>query len=199
MPYTNEKDKEAYRKAYYQAHRAEYAAYRKVHRAKALVHNKAYYDDHQVELVAYAKAYRQEHQAEIAARKRRDRDKAYEWETRAENLARRKARRQTEAGRLNNAIQNHRRRVRNQTNGGKFTAVEWIKKLALLGNVCIYCGESKSLTIDHAVPLSRGGSNDISNLVPACGPCNFRKGVMTAQEFDNAGQHVWFHDNPIGA
>ena len=31
-------------------------------------------------------------------------------------------------------------------------------------------------TVDHVTPSSRGGSNDPSNLVVSCGPCNWSKG-----------------------
>ena len=47
---------------------------------------------------------------------------------------------------------------------------------------CQYCGRTaaelrprESLTRDHLIPLSRGGSNDWTNVVTACGPCNTRK------------------------
>ena len=47
---------------------------------------------------------------------------------------------------------------------------------------CQYCGRTaaelrprESLTRDHLIPLSRGGSNDWANVVTACGPCNTRK------------------------
>jgi 5-methylcytosine-specific restriction endonuclease McrA len=48
---------------------------------------------------------------------------------------------------------------------------------------CQFCGRSmlelrprESLTRDHLVPLSRGGTNDWTNVVTACSPCNTRKG-----------------------
>ncbi len=37
-------------------------------------------------------------------------------------------------------------------------------------------GPTRIATIDHYVPLSRGGSNALSNLRLACGPCNWRRG-----------------------
>jgi 5-methylcytosine-specific restriction endonuclease McrA len=40
---------------------------------------------------------------------------------------------------------------------------------------CIYCGRKTSLTIDHVIPLNRGGEHDISNAVPACNQCNAGK------------------------
>jgi len=47
---------------------------------------------------------------------------------------------------------------------------------------CQYCGRlqielkpRESLTRDHLIPLSRGGTNDWSNVVTACSPCNTRK------------------------
>ncbi|MBV6624705.1 MAG: HNH endonuclease [Rivularia sp. (in: Bacteria)] len=43
---------------------------------------------------------------------------------------------------------------------------------------CQSCGKQKeeaSLTIDHIIPLARGGSNDISNLQILCFTCNRKK------------------------
>jgi hypothetical protein len=43
---------------------------------------------------------------------------------------------------------------------------------------CKYCGkklDSAIADIDHVIPLKKGGTNDISNLVAACPLCNIRK------------------------
>lgn len=40
---------------------------------------------------------------------------------------------------------------------------------------CSYCPEAAT-TWDHYIPLCRGGTNALSNLRPACEPCNRRKG-----------------------
>ena len=48
---------------------------------------------------------------------------------------------------------------------------------------CQYCGRPaaelkprEALTRDHVIPISRGGTNDWTNVVTACSPCNTRKG-----------------------
>ena len=41
-------------------------------------------------------------------------------------------------------------------------------------------------TIDHLMPVSRGGSDDLSNLVRCCFRCNVLKGAMTEKEFKDA-------------
>mgnify|MGYP001573819643 CR=1 FL=1 len=76
-----------------------------------------------------------------------------------------------------------RRRARLAGAQGSHTNQEWLDKCALLGNVCIYCGEARPLTRDHKIPISRGGSDDISNIVPACHSCNAKKQAKTASEF----------------
>lgn len=66
---------------------------------------------------------------------------------------------------------------------GSHSLQEWRDKCSLLGNVCIYCGEAKPLERDHNVPPSRGGSDFISNILPACRNCNSAKHDKTAREF----------------
>ena len=53
------------------------------------------------------------------------------------------------------------------------------------GNKCVYCGSTESLTIDHVVPLSKGGPTTSSNCVTACRSCNQAKGSMQIDEFLN--------------
>lgn len=49
---------------------------------------------------------------------------------------------------------------------------------------CFYCKEeAEDLVLDHAVPVSRGGSNHPTNLVPACARCNGQKGKLSYYEF----------------
>ena len=48
---------------------------------------------------------------------------------------------------------------------------------------CIYCGAEGDTTFDHLVPLSKGGSDTISNQVPACRSCNSSKGSRDVIEW----------------
>lgn len=49
-------------------------------------------------------------------------------------------------------------------------------------NQCAYCGTSKNLTVDHIVPVSRGGKTTFENCVAACQPCNNTKNDRTPNE-----------------
>jgi len=51
-------------------------------------------------------------------------------------------------------------------------------RLYLESDMCFYCKKRLTLeesTLDHFVPQSKGGTNDISNLVIACVDCNQAK------------------------
>jgi len=54
----------------------------------------------------------------------------------------------------------------------------WRRKISK--GICYYCGVkvgSKNLTMDHIIPLSRGGRSTKENIVPACKECNTKKSI----------------------
>lgn len=50
------------------------------------------------------------------------------------------------------------------------------------GRRCVYCPAACE-TVDHVIPLARGGTNYEGNLVPACRRCNGRKSHRTIMEW----------------
>jgi 5-methylcytosine-specific restriction endonuclease McrA len=62
----------------------------------------------------------------------------------------------------------------------------WGERLREHDGTCVHCGERASkLTLDHFVPLSKGGAHVLLNFVPSCRSCNLAKGAtviaMTAR------------------
>ncbi len=53
--------------------------------------------------------------------------------------------------------------------------------------ICFYCGRptpARELTMDHIVPLARGGRTTKGNVVPACKDCNNRKKSLLPMEWE---------------
>lgn len=51
---------------------------------------------------------------------------------------------------------------------------------------CFFCHKylfSKDATLEHKIPILRGGTNDESNLCVSCTRCNNEKGAMTVDEY----------------
>jgi len=55
---------------------------------------------------------------------------------------------------------------------------------------CQYCGRPEKLSIDHVVPVSRGGKTNFENCVASCVKCNTKKGNRL---IDEAGMHLIKH------
>lgn len=97
---------------------------------------------------------------------------------------------------------NSKRRARINRNGGQnpvlgrkaSNARKWLHRTLIkkYSGKCALCNESVLLkprghprvaTIDHIVPVSRGGADHISNMQLACFECNEKKGNMTREEY----------------
>jgi 5-methylcytosine-specific restriction endonuclease McrA len=76
------------------------------------------------------------------------------------------------------AISGHKRRaLKRGSLGGSYTVAEWKYLVEQYKGRCADCGAKVKLTVGHKIPLSRGGSNHIVNIIPQCAPCNARQYV----------------------
>lgn len=79
----------------------------------------------------------------------------------------------TPAGRACQTRVNHRRRAL-----GEIDMTAFYLRCDLLVWKCQLCGKNlypDTVSIDHIVPVSKGGTNDIENLQPLCLSCNHKK------------------------
>ncbi len=101
----------------------------------------------------------------------------YDWQhrNRERHLANRRKGYRTPKARMYSLLRMHQRRV---AKNGTVTPAE-IHELKARQKKCYYCKtpftDTLKATIDHVIPLNKGGVHDISNLVLACQSCNSSK------------------------
>jgi 5-methylcytosine-specific restriction endonuclease McrA len=69
---------------------------------------------------------------------------------------------------------------------------QWWKRKCSEG-VCYFCGKKfhpKELTMEHVVPLIRGGKSSKGNIVPACKECNSKKKYLLPIEWGDYLKHL---------
>lgn len=78
-------------------------------------------------------------------------------------------------------------RIRSERNKAReLRASQWWKRRCAKGR-CYWCDRptpAAELTMDHIIPVSRGGQSVRSNVVPACKTCNTRKKQLLPMEWE---------------
>lgn len=95
--------------------------------------------------------------------------------------------RRSERGRIKNRLQRHLRRA---GRGTHFRPEDVVARLRRQRSRCYWCGTSiaDAYQIDHVVPVSRGGTNEPSNIVLACIHCNSAKRARLPHEWPQGGR-----------
>lgn len=77
------------------------------------------------------------------------------------------------------------RRAREKSAGGFISQENWNAIIGVFETgVCLYCGTyGHKLTMDHWVPVSRGGGTEAGNLIPCCKSCNSKKRDMPPEDW----------------
>jgi 5-methylcytosine-specific restriction endonuclease McrA len=170
--------------AYYAIHaeeiksrrRARYAANADVERAQARERQRAFRTAHPDQAkardaanqAAHGDKYRARHNARRAANPGPSREAARAWQKAHPDRVRANV---------------NRRRARLLGASGSHTEAEWQAICAEFHQRCAYCGARRPLSRDHVIPLIRGGSDAIENVVPACLSCNSAKGPRSLADW----------------
>ncbi|MDD1660221.1 MAG: HNH endonuclease [Methanomicrobiales archaeon] len=64
---------------------------------------------------------------------------------------------------------------------------EWVKEHEH-PDECIYCGSKENLTVEHILPLVRGGPDTVDNAIRVCTTCNSSKGAKRLYEWRGLGK-----------
>ena len=168
MAYKNKEDKQEYLRGYYLRNRdwllarqKERAAFNKEEKA---AYDKQYRIENEEKVKASKRKYRQNNLKDIAKLKK-------EWQ-------------KTDVYREYQRVYQSKRRATIRVRG-EFTKTDIRDMYATQGGRCYYCSVDieGGYHIEHMTPLSRGGTNGVSNICLACAPCNMSKRMKTAEEF----------------
>lgn len=173
----------AYRRDYYLKRQAELCAYSATYyqdnKEQVRESVQRYSSRNKQRIAQRAKQWRRANQDKLAIDKRQHR---LENKGRYAEVKRRYSLDHPEYSRLST----HRRRTRLRLVSGSFTRRQWLAKCAFFGWRCLYCRHpltGSSAHMDHRKPISRGGSNWIANIAPACKSCNLSKSNKTEKKF----------------
>lgn len=139
------------------------------------------YQKHREQRLKEQKEYRQANAEFISERnkdyKRRNAEKhlrqVSDWQRKNPERVKKAKARYKANNRVKLLADTQKRRARRNGNG--VYAVSKKESDRLYASPCVACGTRHNITVDHIVPIARGGHHSIGNLQPLCGSCNSSK------------------------
>lgn len=177
--------------------------YRKKRQSKNGIECKQYYREHLAEIKARKAAHHIAHREEENGR-----SVAYGKKHREEHIKYRIDHKAMEAIRRAKYMKVHPEKSQLQTEKRRalkygntpvdelLTETQWRDILDQYHHRCAYCGKKADrLTMDHVIPLAKGGKHSKDNIIPACRHCNCTKEARTPEQwtglyFDIGGNQV---------
>ena len=75
----------------------------------------------------------------------------------------------------------HKRRAMLYQNGIYYVTDKDLRRI--MNSACAHCNTTKNITLDHIIPISRGGQHSVGNLQPLCRSCNSSKNAKLLVEW----------------
>jgi 5-methylcytosine-specific restriction endonuclease McrA len=163
----NREKRLAFQAQYYKAHAEEYKAYSKEWRANNPEKTRQYHQE-------YAQAHIEEERIRHAKKSRKER---LEHPERIKERSQKWYLKNREQATNKNSVY----RTRKRFNGEYLVLDKELRKI--LTSSCVNCGTEEKITLDHVIPIVRGGKHSVGNLQPLCKSCNSSKGKKTMTEW----------------
>lgn len=90
----------------------------------------------------------------------------------------------------NRPAKNARQRIRNKVLQGNTYVITNKDLRRIYSSPCVECSSMENQSMDHVIPLSRGGSHGIGNLITLCLPCNLSKHDKLFSEWRYSKSHI---------
>jgi len=148
--------------------------YRKSHKDERREYSHQYYITHKEQYSEYNRRWRETHVEE--RREYHDQWRKSHPDNHSQWCRTNKERRREQA-----RANDHRRRARQRD-----ATIEAVNEATIYArdmHMCVYCGATNNLTLDHIVPLASGGTHCEDNLVVACLSCNCSKQDKPLEEW----------------
>lgn len=171
---------------YHDEHKFEEAMYSKQYhesnKDKISEYNKQRYQKKRKEILGRTKKYYQVHKERY-----KENYRTFREEHKPEELER--VSKWQKNNKEKGVLKSQRRRAKERQLESNYSEEEWFGCKNYFNNKCAYCGKKVKLTVEHVIPVNKGGSYIRQNIIPACGTCNRSKG--------DKDMELWYKKQPF--